>query len=97
MKRVFNSFLLVVCMLFASISFADQVNINSASAEAIAQGVKGIGLKKAQAIVAYRKQHGPFKRIEDLAQVKGIGKKTVDANKHLLVLHGSKTTKKQRR
>lgn len=50
-----------------------KVNINSADAQIISGKVKGIGLKRAEAIVAYRNEHGPFKSFEDLAQVKGIG------------------------
>ncbi len=63
-----------------------QVNINKASAKEISQVLKGVGLKKAEAIVAYRKANGKFRKIEDLAQVKGIGKATVNKNRSKLVL-----------
>ncbi|WP_194437891.1 ComEA family DNA-binding protein [Vibrio fluminensis] len=56
------------------------VNVNQASAQEIADMLKGIGLKKAQAIVDYRQQQGPFKQIEDLAKVQGIGEATVAKN-----------------
>ncbi|HAS63138.1 MAG TPA: hypothetical protein DCS35_11565 [Vibrio sp.] len=56
------------------------VNINQASAQEIADLLKGIGLKKAQAIVEYRNQQGPFEQIEDLAKVNGIGEATVAKN-----------------
>lgn len=39
------------------------------------QKIKGIGPKKAAAIVEYRKQHGPFKSVKDLAKVKGFSEK----------------------
>lgn len=52
----------------------DKVNINSAEVSAL-QAVKGIGPKKAEAIVAYRQSHGPFNSINDLTKVKGIGEK----------------------
>ena len=42
----------------------------------------GIGIKKAEAIVTYRKEHGKFKNLEDLQMVKGIGTKTVEKNKN---------------
>jgi competence ComEA-like helix-hairpin-helix protein len=46
--------------------------------------VPGIGEKTARAIVDYRAQHGPFGRLEDLANVPGIGDKTVERlRKHL--------------
>ncbi|PID49932.1 MAG: competence protein ComEA [Proteobacteria bacterium] len=50
------------------------VNINQASALTIAANLKGIGEKKAEAIVAYRTEHGPFSKAEDIMLVKGIGK-----------------------
>ncbi|ANS84961.1 helix-hairpin-helix domain-containing protein [Vibrio scophthalmi] len=56
------------------------VNVNQASAQEIADLLKGIGLTKAQAIVDYRDQQGPFKRIEDLAKVSGVGEATVAKN-----------------
>lgn len=56
------------------------VNINQASAEELAALLQGVGLKKAQAIVAYREENGLFKVAEDLAQVKGIGSSTVAKN-----------------
>jgi competence protein ComEA len=40
--------------------------------------LKGIGLKKAEAIVKYRTEKGPFKTVDELDNVSGIGKKTVD-------------------
>ncbi len=54
-----------------------KVNINTADAQQIAGKVSGIGLKKAEAIVAYRKEHGAYKSLDDLAQVKGIGESYV--------------------
>ncbi|WP_162045958.1 ComEA family DNA-binding protein [Vibrio taketomensis] len=56
------------------------VNVNQAPAQEIADLLKGIGLKKAQAIVEYREQQGPFQSAEDLAKVKGIGEATVAKN-----------------
>lgn len=63
------------------IVLADKVNINTASAEELQHALKGIGEKKAQAIVAYREQHGHFISIEQLTEVKGIGKAIVEKNK----------------
>ncbi len=56
----------------------EMVNINTATLEEL-QTIKGIGKKKAEAILQYRKEHGPFRRKEDLLQVKGIGKKALEA------------------
>ena len=54
------------------------VNINTATLEEL-QTIKGIGKKKAEAILQYRKEHGAFCTKEDLLQVKGIGKKALEA------------------
>lgn len=53
---------------------AKVLNINTASAKAL-ESLKGVGSKKAAAIVAYRKQHGKFKDLQALTQVKGLGSK----------------------
>lgn len=72
-------------LAFSSLSVqAASVDINTADAKTIAKVTKGIGLKKAEAIVAYRDKHGSFKTVDELAKVKGIGKKTVAANKGAL-------------
>ena len=55
---------------------AEPVDINSASSVQL-RTLKGIGEKKAQAIIDYRTAHGPFKTVADLSQVKGIGAKMV--------------------
>ena len=56
------------------------VNINAASADEIYEVLtgKGIGPKKAQAIVDYRTEHGAFQTVEDLLEVSGIGEKTLE-------------------
>lgn len=46
--------------------------------------LKGIGHKKAQAIVAYRQQIGTFKSVSELINVKGIGEKIISDNKDRL-------------
>lgn len=63
------------------------VNINSASAAEIAETLHGIGLKKAEEIVAWRQQHGPFKSVDDLARIKGIGQATLDRNRSRIKLN----------
>jgi len=62
------------------------LHLNSADAKEIAKKLKGIGMKKAVAIVEYRKAHGGFKTIEELASVKGIGVKTIAINQGLILL-----------
>lgn len=57
-----------------------RLNINTANAQQMAQGLNGIGLKKAEAIVAHRKANGPFKSVAELVEVKGIGPAIVERN-----------------
>ncbi len=61
------------------------VNINSATQKDFAS-LKGVGVKKASDIVSYRTKAKCFKSIDELAKVKGIGKKTVEKNRKNLVL-----------
>lgn len=62
------------------------VNINSADSEALVDGLDGVGPQKALAIVRYRQQHGPFKNVDELARVDGIGAKTVEQNRSKITL-----------
>lgn len=64
----------------------DKVNVNSASADALAELLTGVGPKKAEAIVAYREANGPFKVVDDLLNVKGIGQATLDKNRDRISL-----------
>jgi len=59
---------------------AKKININLASAEELAQ-LERIGPKYAERIVEFRTNNGPFKSIEDIIKVPGIGLKTYEANK----------------
>ncbi|MET0332056.1 MAG: helix-hairpin-helix domain-containing protein [Dyella sp.] len=67
---------------------ATPVNINKADAATIAQSLDGIGPSKAAAIVAYREAHGPFKSVDDLHQIKGIGAATLERNRSAILLQG---------
>lgn len=91
---------IVLLMLFSLNAYATPVDINKASAKTIAQSLNGIGIKKAEAIVKYRKQNGAFKTINELTNVKGIGEKTVKKNKkdiRLSKVKGSKKAKKAKK
>ncbi|WP_097408924.1 helix-hairpin-helix domain-containing protein [Escherichia coli] len=63
-----------------------RVSINNASAEELARAMNGVGLKKAQAIVSYREEYGPFKTVEDLKQVPRMGNSLVERNLAVLTL-----------
>lgn len=59
------------------------ININTATQTELIR-IKGVGPTKAQAIIQYRQQHGPFKTLDDLQQVNGIGPKTIANNRDIL-------------
>ncbi len=61
--------------IFSFSAFAETVNLNKADASAFRHYFKGIGVKKAQRIIAYRTQHEGFKTIAEIMEVKGIGKR----------------------
>ena len=63
----------------------NKIRLNSASADQLQQ-LSGIGEKKAEAILQYRQQHGKFKTIEELQNIKGIGPKLLQKNKDRLAL-----------
>ena len=92
-KVILISSLIVV----AGFGQAAPVNINTADAESLATNISGIGPKKAQAIVTYRKTNGPFKSVQELTNVKGIGQKTLEKNMDDLLISSAsqKITKKK--
>ena len=81
MKKLVQTFVALAFAVCVSMAYAAPVDINTASAEEISNALTGIGLKKAEDIVAYRTQNGKFKSVNDLAAVKGIGEKTVEKNR----------------
>ena len=79
---------LLACLMFAGQALAADgvVNINTADAGALDAVLLNVGPAKAEAIVQYRREHGAFKSIEELAMVKGIGLKTVEKNRGRITL-----------
>jgi len=67
----------------AATASQESININNADVQALTK-LKGVGAKKAEAIVAWRKANGGFKNVDQLAEVKGIGAKTVEANRKII-------------
>ena len=65
---------------------APSININQADAQTLAEGLKGVGLSRAEEIIRYREAFGPFASVDELADVKGIGPATVDKNRAVLTL-----------
>lgn len=79
--RFLTTIAAIALLSLPMLAFAGQVNINTADAETIAAELNGVGLSKAKAIVEYRTKHGPFRSVDDLSLVKGIGERTVDKNR----------------
>ena len=77
---------LAMAILAAAVWAAEPVNVNTAAAEEIAANLKGIGLSKARLIVEYRESHGSFVHADELVNVKGIGIKTIDQNRGMILL-----------
>lgn len=63
-----------------------QVDVNTATAEQLADVLVGVGTSKAEAIIAYREENGPFRQIDELINVRGIGMATVDNNRERIRL-----------
>ena len=81
--------LFAISLAMPILCWADAVNINTADARTLAKELKGIGVARAQAIVAYRNEHGPFKTPDDLGLVKGIAQKVIDQNRANIKLEGN--------
>jgi len=77
LKKLLAISALCISPLMAS---AEMVNINDASATALAHYLKGVGIVKAESIVDYRELNGDFKSVNDLVNVKGIGKGILKKN-----------------
>jgi competence protein ComEA len=68
--------------LASGMAFAGPVNINTADAKTLAKELVGVGAAKAEAIVKYRAEKGPFKSAEELKKVEGVGDATYETNKN---------------
>jgi competence protein ComEA len=84
--------ILAACFAFSVPAFA-AVDLNTAS-QADLESLKGVGPAKAQAILEYRQKSGPFKSVNDLENVKGFGKKSVDALRAEVTVGSAKSEKK---
>ena len=81
-KNVIGSLmLLTMLMMTVKPVMAEVVNINKANAEALQQNLQGVGAVKSKSIVDYRKKNGPFKSLDDLKDVPGMGEELIKKNK----------------
>ncbi len=88
--NLLNAFVIAALLMLGGPAFAADkhapiapmsVNINTANANTLAVALDGVGAQRAKAIVEYREAHGPFRTVDDLAQVKGIGERVVAENR----------------
>lgn len=89
MKPIKTLIAAALLTLTSTLAFAGPVNINTADADTLAAEITGVGQKRAMAIVQYREEHGAFKSVDELTQVKGIGLKLVEANRENLTTKSS--------
>jgi competence protein ComEA len=73
--------ILVTLLFVPGLLFAEAININTADKETLMTSIKGVGEKRAEAIIDYRQQNGPFQSIDELANISGIGQSIVDDNR----------------
>lgn len=89
-KRVFGVFLLV---LFLGVNvWAGLINLNTATREQL-ETLPGVGSKIAQAIIEYREKHGPFKSVDELLEIKGIGPKKLEKIRPLVTIEAPSADK----
>lgn len=81
--------LTLVLALSGAVLAEESVNINTATAEELAEVLNGIGEARAQAIVEYRESNGSFTHPDELINVRGIGMATLDRNRDSIELGDS--------
>lgn len=90
LKKLLLVFFLSVTPMLAQAGA--MIDINSADARTLAKVMRGVGPAKAERIVQYREKFGPFKTVDELARVKGIGHKTVEINRQVITIKGKEAT-----
>ena len=78
----------LIVALVPVLVWAGPVDINTADAATIAKELQGIGLSRAQAIVAYREKNGAFRSADELRKIKGIGAKVLERNRANIKVDG---------
>lgn len=84
MSATFRLLFAALLLAISQLAMADTVDINSADAQTLAVAISGVGQARAEAIVAYREQHGPFQSVDELMQVSGVGPATLERNRDKL-------------
>lgn len=86
MKALQKLFFILSLTLSTLVFAAGAVNINTADKDTLMTAITGIGEKRAEAIITYRETNGPFKSVEELLNVKGVGEATLEKNREKLTV-----------
>lgn len=85
--NIIKGILAASLLSLTSLAWAASIDINSADAKAL-ETLNGVGPAKAAAIVEYRSKNGPFKSVDELEKVPGIGASTIAKNRDSLAVGG---------
>ncbi len=85
-RNVLIALVLSLALVQTGLAQETRVDINSASAEQLAEALDGVGPAKSEAIVDYRQENGDFEHIDELVNVRGIGLRTLDQNRERIEL-----------
>ena len=88
MSTIKTALFALLLLVATATAAAERINLNTADAATLADGLVGIGPSKAEAIVAHRLEHGPFRTVDDLLLVRGIGSSTLDKNRDRMTAAG---------
>lgn len=89
MKRSFLALSALAAFAVSGAIFAAEINLNTADAATLADGIDGVGPTIAERIVEWREANGPFESVDQLVEVKGIGEKTLADNRENLSVEAS--------
>jgi len=84
MVHIAKAFLAALAFL-PILAWAEPVDINTADAATLARELKGIGPARAEAIIAWREDNGPFRSADELALVQGISERVLEENRERVV------------
>jgi len=85
METINKLLFIALLTLGLGLQAAEPININSANKQTLMQ-IKGVGEKRADAIIAWREKNGPFKSVEGLTEIDGIGHSLIETNKDMLTV-----------
>ena len=86
----------LACVSFPGAAAAadnETIDVNTATGETLASTMSGVGVTLGKAIVEYRRLNGPFRSIDELVRVRGIGVKLLDRSRDRLRVGGESATK----